>query len=121
MPDASPPSQGENEPMPKTLTARKQPPADASLTIRFATPDDEPALDRLAQLDSSRTPRGAVMVAEVNGELWAALSLDDSHAVSDPFHSSAEALWMVAERARGLRRERRGRMQRLPRVWPARA
>jgi hypothetical protein len=103
----------------KTLTARKQTPADASLTIRFATPDDEPALDRLAQLDSSRAPRGAVMVAEVNGELWAALSLDDSHAVSDPFRSSAEALWMVAERARGLTRQHRRRTQRLPRVWAA--
>ncbi len=103
----------------KTLTARKQTPATGSLTIRFATPDDEPALARLAQLDSSHAPRGAVMVAVVDDEMWAALSLDDGHAVSDPFHASSEALWMVAERARGLKRAHRGRMQRLPRVWPA--
>jgi hypothetical protein len=103
----------------KTLTARKQVPSDSALTIRFAAPDDEAALTRLAELDSSHAPRGAVLVADVGDETWAALSLDDGHAVGDPFHPSAEALWMLTERARQLRRERRGRMQRLPRVWPA--
>jgi hypothetical protein len=104
----------------KTLTARTQLPAEAAaITIRFAAPDDEATLTRLARLDSSRTPRGAVLVAEIDGEPWAALSLDDGHAVSDPFHPSAEALWMLTERARQLRRQRRGRMQRLQRVWPA--
>jgi hypothetical protein len=103
----------------KTLTARKQVPSDASLTIRFAAPDDEATLTRLADLDSSRAPRGAVLVAEVGDETWAALSLDDGHAVSDPFRPSAEAVWMLTERARQLKTERRGRMQRLPRVWPA--
>jgi hypothetical protein len=101
-----------------TLTARKTEPFDGSLTIRFATPDDEVALSRLAESDSSRAPRGAVLVAEVGDELWAALSLDDLHGVADPFRPSAEALWMLTERARQLRHERRGRMQRLPRVWP---
>jgi hypothetical protein len=104
-----------------TLTARKQIPADASLTIRFAVPDDEATLSRLAELDSSRAPRGAVLVADVGGETWAALSLDDGHAVADPFRSSAEALWMLTERARQVRQQRRGRMHRLPRVWPASA
>jgi hypothetical protein len=103
----------------KTLTARKQIPSDSALTIRFARPDDAATLTRLAELDSSRAPRGAVLVADVGEETWAALSLDDGHAVSDPFHPSAEALWMLTERGRQLRRERRGRMHRLPRVWPA--
>ena len=103
----------------KTLTARKLISPEPALTIRFARPDDEATLARLAELDSTRAPRGAVLVADVGDETWAALSLDDGHAVSDPFHPSAEALWMLLERARQLRRERRGRMQRLPRVWPA--
>jgi hypothetical protein len=103
----------------KTVTARKQIPSDASLTIRFAVPDDEATLTRLAELDSSRAPRGAVLVADVGDETWAALSLDDGHGVSDPFHASAEALWMLTERAHQLRSERRGRLQRLQRVWPA--
>ena len=103
----------------KTLTARKQVTSDASLTIRFAAPDDEATLTRLAELDSSRAPRGAVLVADVGDETWAALSLDDGHAVSDPFRPASEAVWMLAERARQLKTARRGRMQRLPRVWPA--
>ena len=100
----------------KTLTARKETASDATLTIRFAVPDDEAALARLAALDSNRTPRGAVLIAEVGDEPWAALSLDDGHAVSDPFRPSAEAVWMLAERARQLKTERRGRMQRRPQM-----
>src|SRR4051794_5544330 len=103
----------------KPLTAHKTIPSNAALTIRFAAPDDEATLIRLAELDSTHAPRGAVLVADIGDETWAALSLDDGHGVADPFHSSAEALWMLTERARQLRRERRGRMQRLPRVWPA--
>jgi hypothetical protein len=92
----------------KSLTARKQLPVDASpLTIRYAAPDDATTLDRLAELDSSRAPRGTVLVAEINDEMWAALSLDDGHAVSDPWHPSAEALWMLIERSRQLRRKPR--------------
>ena len=118
-PDAAAPSQADNGTMLKSLTARKQSTSDGSLTIRLAGLDDAPALARLAALDSSRAPRGAVLVAEVDDEIWAALSLDDGHAVGDPFRPSAEALWMLNERSRRLRGERRGRMQRLPRVWPA--
>ena len=104
----------------KTLSSRKTLAGTTSpLTIRFAAPDDEAALTRLAELDSTHAPRGAVLVAEIGDEMWAALSLDDGHAVGDPFRFSSEALWMLTERSRQLRRERRGRMQTLPRVWPA--
>jgi hypothetical protein len=102
----------------KTLTSRKEIPFDGSLTIRVATPDDEIALVRLAETDSSRIPTGTVLVAEVGGELWAALSLDDGHGVSDPFRPSAEALWMLTERRRQLRPARRRHVYRLPRVRP---
>jgi hypothetical protein len=100
----------------KTLTARKQIPTDAALTIRFATAADAPALARLAELDSSGAPTGEVLVAEVAGELWSALSLETGAAVSDPFHPSAESLLMLAERARGLRRRETRRTHRLPRL-----
>jgi hypothetical protein len=88
-------------------------PAEASLTIRTATADDDADLARLAELDSSYVPTGNVMVAEVGGEIWAALSLDDSHAITDPFHPSAEALLMVSERARSFKRDRRRRYHRV--------
>jgi hypothetical protein len=91
------------------------------LTIRYATPDDADALTRLAQLDSSRPPRGVVLLAEVGDELWAAISLDDAHLVADPFRPSGELAFGLLERARRAKRAARGRMGELPRVFPARA
>ena len=90
-----------------------------ALTIRVAVPEDADALVRLAALDSSRPPRGLVLIAEVEGEPWAALSLDDGHAVADPFRLSGDLVWMLAQRARSLRRRERSRLHALPRVWPA--
>src|SRR5690349_22450666 len=40
--------------------------------LRYAGPADADALQRLADLDSKRPPRGVVLLAEVNGEPWAA-------------------------------------------------
>jgi hypothetical protein len=90
-----------------------------AVTIRHATPADADRIGALARVDSSRAPRGAVLVAEVGGELWAAISLDDHHAVADPFRPSGELVWLLTERARQVRRARWGDMHRLPRVWPA--
>jgi hypothetical protein len=71
-----------------------------SVTIRYARPDDALALLELAYLDSSHAPEGVVMVAEVGGRLWAARSLDDGHAIADPFRPSGELSFLLAERAR---------------------
>jgi hypothetical protein len=89
------------------------------LTIRWATPDDADALAHVARLDSSRPPRGVVLLAEVGDELWAAISLDDGHLVADPFRLSGELAFDLVQRARRLQRAERGRMGRLPRVFPA--
>ena len=88
--------------------------------LRYAGPDDADALRRLADLDSSRPPRGVVLVAEVRDELWAAVSLDDGHAVGDPFRPTAELLLHMLQRANVLRRAQRGQMDRLPRAGPSR-
>jgi hypothetical protein len=88
------------------------------LSTRYATPDDADALARLAQLDSSRPPRGVVLLAEVGDELWAAISLDDGHLIADPFRLSGEVAFDLAQRARRVKRAERGRMGRLPRVFP---
>jgi hypothetical protein len=94
-------------------------PADTRpLTLRHAVPADADELDRLAELDSRRAPRGVVLVAEVGGELWAAVSLDDMHAVADPFRPTGELVALLVARARQLRRAEDGRLQGLPRVWP---
>jgi hypothetical protein len=72
--------------------------------FRLADSDDGSAVARLAELDSAPAPVGPVLVAEVQGELWAALSLDDFHAVSDPFRPTGELLFLLVERGRQLRR-----------------
>jgi hypothetical protein len=89
-----------------------------ALTLRYGTPADVDALDRVAQLDSQRAPRGVVLVAEVGGEIWAAISLDDNHIVADPFRPTGELVALLVERARQLRGKQSGRTHELPRVWP---
>ena len=76
----------------------------ASVTIRYARPDDHRAVMDLAYLDSSYVPYGVVLVAEVDGRLWAALSLEDGHAVADPFRPSGELAFLLTERARQIAR-----------------
>jgi hypothetical protein len=96
------------------------------LVIRLARPDDEPAIERLAELDSARVPTGDIIVAEVRGSVWAALSLADFHAVADPFRPTGELVFLLAERGRQLvrqeersRRGGRGLSRRLGRRRPA--
>ena len=99
------------------LTRRKEIPAtSAPLRIRQARHDDAAALERLAALDSSHAPRGDVLLAEVGDELWAALSLDDGHAVADPLRPSADAILILAQRGRQLRPAARSRSHGRPRV-----
>jgi hypothetical protein len=79
-------------------------PTVVDLTIRFARPDEAEALAALARLDSSRAPQGTVLVADVRGELWAAVSVDDGHAVANPFRPSGELTFRLGEHARELHR-----------------
>jgi hypothetical protein len=87
-----------------SLTATKMvPSATASVTIRMAGAEDTRALHRLAALDSTRYDGGPALVAEVDGELWAAVSIEGDAAMADPFRPSAELLLLLAERSRQLR------------------
>ena len=75
------------------------------ITIRFAYPDDAAALRRLATLDSQPLPPGPHLVAEVAGELWAAVSTaDKGRAIADPFRHTAELVALLHERADRLSR-----------------
>ncbi len=74
----------------------------APVTIRRATAVDDSAVAGLAELDSSRIPTGDVLVARVGSEIWAAVSLDDLHAVADPFRPSGAVVELLRERARSL-------------------
>jgi hypothetical protein len=93
-------------------------PPSAHVTIRPARPADADALAVLAKLDSSHPPRGAILVAEADGELWAAVSLDDNHLIANPFRPSGELAYRLIERARELRRAERRQTRRAANVWP---
>lgn len=69
---------------------RAQRPATAEvITIRRATDADAKALAALARLDTTRRLDGEIIVALVEKELVAAMSLDDCRIVSDPFRPTA--------------------------------
>jgi hypothetical protein len=74
-----------------------------AVTIRYAFPDDERALVRLATLDSREAPSAPVLLAEVDGELWAALSLTDGAVVADPFRRTTALVELLGARANQLR------------------
>jgi hypothetical protein len=75
----------------------------APITIRLATPDDHRALTVLAALDSAEAaPRGRVLLAEVDGELRAALSLADGSTIADPFHPTLAIVELLRTHARAL-------------------
>jgi hypothetical protein len=69
-----------------------------SITIRRATPEDANAVERLAQLEGARTPDGELLVAEVDGELWAALELGSGALVADPFRPSGDVAAFLRRR-----------------------
>lgn len=73
------------------------------ITIRRAQDSDTEALRRLAALDSARVPAGDVLVAEVDGELRAALGVRGRHVVADPFHPSAGLVELLSARAASVR------------------
>ena len=74
----------------------------STVTLRLGFPDDVPPLARLAALDSAAIPAAPVLLAEVGGELLAALSLADGATISDPFHATAPLLELLRARARQL-------------------
>lgn len=86
----------------------RQIPATSPVTLRFAFPDDQLALSRLAELDSSQTPDQPVLIAEIGGELRAALSLADGAVVADPLHRTAELVVLLRARADHLSRPAAG-------------
>ena len=76
----------------------------APITIRPAYADDAQALARLAALDSSVVPDGQLVVAEVDGDLRVALSLDGSAVIADPFQRTVELIELLRAHLRRSRR-----------------
>jgi hypothetical protein len=75
---------------------------DGTMIIRRTTPDDVTALHRLAALDSKRPIESDALVAEVDGELLAAVSLTGDEAIADPFRHTADLVALLEMRAAQL-------------------
>ena len=93
--------------MPATTTA-------PSVLIRAARGSDGSELERIAQLDSTHVPAGALLVAEADGRLVAAIASSTGEAIADPFLPTADVVALLKLRAggatasRGRRSIRRG-------------
>ena len=87
------------------------PPAfrETDVVIRLARPHDALAVEALAVLDAAESPRGRVLVAEVDGQIVAALPLDTREAFGDPFRRTADLVALLEARAQQLESERSGR------------
>lgn len=82
--------------------ARNSSPLDHGLgfTIRHAYPDDAVALRRLAAFDSQRPLKGRTIVAEVDGEIWAAIGLGaEPRVIADPFRLTATLVAVLEQHA----------------------
>jgi hypothetical protein len=97
----------------RQLAPASQPPADTPLSDRFesreptialrlAHADERGAVDRLARLDEAPAPAGDVLLALVDGEPVAALSLADGSVVADPFTPTADVVDLLRVRAQRL-------------------
>jgi hypothetical protein len=69
------------------------------IVIRRAAPADRSSLARLAEVDGKHLPDGPFLLAEVEGEPHAALSLAGGVAVADPFRPTALLVSLLAVRA----------------------
>jgi hypothetical protein len=97
---------------------------DRAMVIRWASEADRGVLADLAALDSAPPLEGEALVALVDGEAWAGVSVEDGRVVADPFRPSAHAAELLSVRAGHLRaalERRRGLAGRLPRLRRAAA
>jgi hypothetical protein len=78
------------------------PSSSPGVTIRPAFPDDAPAVARLAALDSQRPLVGPVLLAEIDGEPWAAIALETARVIADPFRPTAALVDLLRGRAAQL-------------------
>ncbi len=72
------------------------------IALRLAHADEDQIVRRLADLDDARPLEGQVMLALIDGEAVAALSLRDGRVVANPFVLTDEAVALMRLRAAGL-------------------
>lgn len=92
------------------------------IAIRRARDTDMPVLHDLAEVDSAKPLAGPVLVAIVEGRIWAALALDGERVIADPFLPTAPTVELLRLRVAQLRAaDHAPRRSRLPRRLAGRA
>ena len=88
----------------------------STVALRMADRDEAGVVRRLAALDSSQPLEEPVLLALVDGEAVAAVSLSDERVVANPFRPTADAVALLGLRISQMRRARARRRA----VWPLR-
>ena len=98
------------EPQPTRVTSQAQ---TAIVALRLAGPDEAQVVRRLASLDDAPALTCQVLLALVDGEAVAALSLSDGRVVANPFLPTEAAVGLLRLRAQHLsvKRPRRRRFR----------
>jgi hypothetical protein len=89
-----------------------EPPELPELLVRRATATDASAIRRLASLDDCRLPDGPFLVAEIGGQMLAAMSIPTGTVVADPFCRTADAAEMLRLRGAQIAAREQAAMQR---------
>jgi hypothetical protein len=76
---------------------------DGNVVVRRGRHADQHALAILAALDSARPLTGRSVVAELAGQIVAAVSLHDGRVVADPFAPTADVVEMLRVHTAGAR------------------
>ena len=74
-----------------------------AVTVRYARRTDAGAIAHIANLDGRQAPSGRTLVAEVDGRVLVALSVQDGSSVADPFRPTAHLTELLELRAAHLR------------------
>jgi hypothetical protein len=87
----------------RSVHARRAPGLAARVTLRLATSADDEGIARLAALYDRRLPSGPLLLAEVDGELQAALTLTSAEELMEPYLPTAALVELLALRVQHLR------------------
>jgi len=99
------PERGRGEPglrfAPQLPAGREQGGLGDTITIRLSRPEDRESILRLCALDGREAPAGDLLLALAGDELRAALPLAGGEPIADPFHRTAELVYLLRLRAAG--------------------
>jgi hypothetical protein len=97
----------------RTAEVRSARPAAA---VRFAHPDEAGTLRRLAQLDDAPELAGEILVATIDTDVVAALSLNDGRVIANPFLLTSDAVEQLRRCATAMTARPRRRSALRPRL-----